>query len=335
LREVTARSAGFPLPGSSEGGPDRGGEICPACAGASKKVAPADTWGHWRACLNCRLEFVEPLRLPEPAERMFDAAYRGLRDTSAMEDFSQRVAQRDAIISDPSLWFWTPAFGRVLGWLHERLPNGGAVFEIGCGLGFVLHELRRQGFDAAGLDVAELAVNLNRHDGFKVWHGQLGTLPDGWLPTPDAVVAFFMLHHLEDPLGLLREIRRRWPRAHLAIAQYGEASPRDARSSQPPRTLTRWGSESMRALLGRAGYSATITCFRSNGLEHRVFRPLSLGFKWTVRFPAAYRLLRTVQRRVLARVTAGFGVDDAVVLAVAEPIQTEPSRLSPPRLVAP
>jgi SAM-dependent methyltransferase len=265
---------------------------------------------------------------------MFDAAYRGLRDTSAMEDFSQRVAQRDAIISDPSLWFWTPAFGQVLGWLHERLPNGGTVFEIGCGLGFVLHELRRQGFDAAGLDVAELAVTLNRQDGFNVWHGQLETLPEDWMTTPDAVVAFFMLHHLEDPLGLLLEIRRRWPRAHLAIAQYGEASPRDARSSQPPRTLTRWGTESMRALLERAGYSATITSFPSNGLEHRVFRPISVSFKWTVKFPATYRLLRTVQRRVLAKVTAGFGVEDSVVLALAEPNQTDTARFDPPTLLA-
>lgn len=237
-----------------------------------------------------------------------------------MADFKQRVSERAAIAKEPNLWFWTPAFEQVIAWLHHKLHSGATIFEVGCGLGFVLHELRRKGFNVAGLDVAELAVSLNRRDGFQIWHGELSTLPVDWIRPPDAVVAFFMLHHLEDPLSVLLEVRRRWPAALVAIAQYGKSSPRDIPSSLPPRTLSRWGVQPLRMLLLRAGYSPTVSSIPSTGVEHRIFHPLGRSLKWTMAFPLVYRMARKVQRVVLPRLAKRFQVEDFVVVALGEPV---------------
>jgi SAM-dependent methyltransferase len=145
------------------------GTLCPVCEGAElRRVADAPGWGSWLACAVCSHEFVDPLEVDGAPTTLFGKAYKGTESRSAMDDFAKRVSQRDALISDPKLWFWSPAFDEILAWLHEVTP-GGVVLEIGCGLGFFLHALRREGFDARGLDVADLPVELNRRDGFEVF----------------------------------------------------------------------------------------------------------------------------------------------------------------------
>ena len=219
---------------------------CPVCNSNTKALRDAPGWGEWRQCEECTLEFAYPLRLGRDPLEFFDGAYRGHIKQSAMEDFAQRVRQREVLVhklNDPTLWFLTPAFQDVLDWLRQRCKPGSTVLELGCGLGFFLHTLRREGFQAVGLDVAQTVVDLNRRDGFPVWHGRVQTVPDGWV-TPDALVSFFMLHHLDDPLSFLKTVRERWPNVPLAIAQYGPSNLSDERSS-PPRTLIRWNKEAL------------------------------------------------------------------------------------------
>ena len=175
---------------------------CPVCVYDAERMAPVPNWGFWWRCGSCRLEFVQPMRLSKSPQVLFESAYRGGMHENAMDEFRRRVTQRSSVLKEPSLWFWTPAFGRVFEWLEVRLKPGATVLELGCGLGIVLHELQGRGFKVHGLDVAELAVNLNRNDGFPVWHGPLESMPDDWMAKPDAVIAFFMLHHLEDSAGI-------------------------------------------------------------------------------------------------------------------------------------
>src|SRR5437867_4125822 len=186
---------------------------CPVCVYDAERMAPVPNWGFWWRCGSCRLEFVQPMRLSKSPQVLFESAYRGGMHENAMDEFRRRVTQRSSVLKEPSLWFWTPAFGRVFEWLEVRLKPGATVLELGCGLGIVLHELQGRGFKVHGLDVAELAVNLNRNDGFPVWHGPLESMPDDWMAKPDAVIAFFMLHHLEDPIRMIRDVSRRWPNA--------------------------------------------------------------------------------------------------------------------------
>jgi SAM-dependent methyltransferase len=294
------------------------GTLCPVCEGAElRRVADAPGWGSWLACAVCSHEFVDPLEVDGAPTTLFGKAYKGTESRSAMDDFAKRVSQRDALISDPKLWFWSPAFDEILAWLHEVTP-GGVVLEIGCGLGFFLHALRREGFDARGLDVADLPVELNRRDGFEVWHGTLDTLPEDWC-TPDAVVALFMLHHVADPVGLLADVRRRWPTARVAVAQYGPAMHGSGERSSPPRTLHRWNGASLGAALERAGYSPLVSDVPSTGVEAPVFRPLRRIQRLLLPVPAVYRMGKRIARRTLPRVTGPLGQKDQVITALAEP----------------
>jgi len=295
------------------------GTICPVCATASPVSEEARGWGNWHRCPACKLEFVEPMALPQSPEGLFDEAYRGFRQESRMYQFHDRVAIRSALRKDPELWFWTPAFYRTLEWLEQRYPPGAVVLELGCGLGFFLHAARKRGFRVEGLDVALRAVELNREDGFRVWHGTLDSMPPDWVQ-PDAIVAFFMLHHLEDPMGFLHTIHTRWPKAGLAIAQYGPSN-RDKLASAPPRNLTRWNAQSLQEALRRVGYEATTTQFLSSGTERGIMKPIRKILKRTLRVPFVYRVLTRIERRVMTPVLSGMGKmgkDEYVVLAVAE-----------------
>lgn len=295
---------------------DDGTELkCPICAGASVHVEQAPNWGEWRKCNECTLEFANPRRLPERPEVLFDGAYRGERCVSAFYDFKKAMDRRRALISKPELWFWTPAYQDTLEWLKMHVAAGGTVLELGCGPGFFLHALRRAGFTAVGLDVAEVAVENSRRDGFRVWHGTLDTLPAEWV-RPDAVVMFFMLHHLEDPLGLLRMIRTRWPAAPLALAQYGPGCRGDRDRGSPPRNLTRWNSNALAVAFRNAGYIPKVANLAGPRSE-RLLGPLRKAFRVTMAVPWLYRVNKRVERKLLPKLRP-LRNEGEVVLAFGE-----------------
>lgn len=277
----------------------------------------AQGWGSWHRCPRCELEFVDPMVLSSTPMDLFDDAYRGRQKESRMEEFHERIAIRAALKEEPELWFWTPAFESTINWLEQRYGTGAIVLELGCGLGFFLHAARKRGFHIDGLDVALRAVELNRQDGFRVWHGTLDSMPPDWVQ-PDAVVCFFMLHHLERPKEFLEEIRRRWPTAGVAISQYGPSN-RDPLSSTPPRTLTKWSARSLQSLLERTGYRVATREFTGSGTQRGPVRRLRKVVKRTLVLPPVYRALRRLDNRYLTRALSPLGKDAYVVLAVAEP----------------
>lgn len=291
---------------------------CPVCRAPSHAKAEAPGYGTWQVCQDCTLQFLHPLRLPRAPSELFQDAYLGKEQQSAMEDFAQRVQQRQALLKNPSLWFWTPAFPETIAWLKQRVGTGATVLELGCGLGFLLHALRQEGFHPVGLDVAELVVELNQQDGFQVWKGPLETLPPGWVQ-PAAVVCFFMLHHLEDPLHFLQTIRTQWPQAPLVIAQYGPDN-KDPRSSSAPRNLTRWNSQSLAEALSTAGYRATVLEIPSTAMDISVLRPFRAAlYERLIALPVLYRLAKWLAARILVRRAKPFHRDAFVLLAFAEP----------------
>ena len=297
---------------------------CPVCGGASDRADEAPGWGEWRSCPSCTLEFAHPLRLPESATELYRRAYHGQVEASGMAEYQRRLQMRRTILSelrDPKLWFWTPAFHDVLAWLRRRVRPGGTVLELGCGLGFMLHAMRDAEFQPVGLDVAETPVELNRRDGFKVWHGPLDTLPRGWV-RPDALVSFFVLHHLEDPVGFLRMAREHAPRAPLAIVVHGYSDYRrrnDAASATPPRTLTKWSAPALVAALEAAGYRPAIHPVASTGAERRLLKLARRLAGPVVALPPVYRLGKRLETRLLARLPRQARNDGYVIVAFADP----------------
>jgi len=302
---------------------------CPVCSTPSPVSRVQQGWGDWHLCPDCTLEFVEPRQLPRPAPTLCDRAYRGEEHGGGFEDFAHRVRQREALLVEPTLWFWSPAFEETMAWLRTRIPAGGTVLEIGCGLGFFLHAMRRGGFAPVGLDVARTAVDLNRADGFSVWHGSLDTLPTDWVQ-PDAVIAFFMLHHVEEPLALLQAIKRRWPDKPVALAQYGPSNV-SPHSSDAPRNLTKWNGTALRRAFERAGYVAEVRDIASSGSEHDALRrSRSALFELLIRAPRMYRGAKRVIDPALSWMTRSMQQDAFVLLALATPVTSADEARSAP-----
>jgi 2-polyprenyl-3-methyl-5-hydroxy-6-metoxy-1,4-benzoquinol methylase len=85
---------------------------------------------------------------------------------------------------------------------------GGRVLEIGCASGARLEMLRGLGWpQAMGIEFSETAAARARERGFKIFTGPveqaLESIEDNSL---DAVVAGFVLEHLENPFALVRRI---------------------------------------------------------------------------------------------------------------------------------
>ena len=291
------------------------GDRCPICEEQATVLGPIVGWGDWRRCERCSLDFADPINAGRQPEELFTDAYRGNVSDAKMGEFSERLLQRGVYQNDPSLWFWTPAFEAVGAWLKQRVEPGATVLEIGCGLGFFLRYLRQSGFRPVGIDPAEPVIDLAREDGLEVYHGTLDTAPPEGIE-PAAIVCFFMLHHIADPVSFFATIRRRWPNTPIAVAQYGPSN-KSPLSSDPPRTLTRWETPSLEAVFRKTGYRPASRSFRSTGVERlkpirRVLRPLKPRIR-------IVRALRVVERRWLPAVTSRVGRDDYVVVCFGEP----------------
>jgi SAM-dependent methyltransferase len=118
-------------------------------------------------------------------------------------------ARFDALREAPDCEPWDYS-NRIHGYTESR---GRRVLDIGCGNGYVLVQYARHGAEAHGIDLTETAVGLSRRR-FEL-AGLSGTFQrtDGdTIPYPDAtfdiVCAMGVLHHIEDPRPMLREIRR-------------------------------------------------------------------------------------------------------------------------------
>jgi len=246
---------------------------CPVCSKSSSHLIPVPGWGEMRKCGSCGLVFANPMHLPSLPGSFFSAAYDGDVPANMMDDFCVRARFRSQILANPGRALWFRPHEVALSWLRGNLSPGSRVLEIGFGLGQFLHALRNEGFVPMGLDVASSAAEWARRDGFEVWEGELSTLPLDW-PEPAAVVTFFVLHHLTNPVSFLANIRTRWPKAPVLVGEYHIDSSHRVRSL-PPRTLSMWTEDAVREALRIAGFTPWVEAFRKAPVEYHI--PLSVA----------------------------------------------------------
>jgi len=125
---------------------------------------------------------------------------------------------------DPQESPWVRLFEQ---WTNKRTFNriasfslsGCRLLEIGVGSGSFMDFARSRGFEVMGCDLsAPICRHVERKFHIPVHHGQVGTLPDEH--AFDVVVMNHVLEHVSDPVGLLREVRRRMNRGgvlHVAV----------------------------------------------------------------------------------------------------------------------
>jgi SAM-dependent methyltransferase len=103
----------------------------------------------------------------------------------------------------------------LLGQLH---PGRGSLVEVGCGLGMLLEEFRKDGWEVLGIEPNRGYCRLIEKDlGIRVIPTILESagIPDA---SADVVVMLHVIEHVPDPLGTLQEIYRILkPGGHLVM----------------------------------------------------------------------------------------------------------------------
>lgn len=116
--------------------------------------------------------------------------------------------------------------------LIEQQTSPGRILDVGCGFGFFLNHMAGQGWEAEGIEISAAGRRYaaEHFPGIRV---RPAGLPDPGLPdrSCDAVTFFYVLEHLADPLGILREAHRilkpggvlllRWPHSTPIVRLLG------------------------------------------------------------------------------------------------------------------
>ncbi|OGY62910.1 MAG: hypothetical protein A2745_00280 [Candidatus Harrisonbacteria bacterium RIFCSPHIGHO2_01_FULL_44_13] len=100
--------------------------------------------------------------------------------------------------------------GRALALFHARVRKDFRILDIGCGNGFFAEQLRRDDFwEVFGYDAGDYATN-ERKKYFREF--KVGNINFEMLPWPDdffdAVSAWQVIEHLENPHHFIREVNR-------------------------------------------------------------------------------------------------------------------------------
>ncbi|AIY89557.1 class I SAM-dependent methyltransferase [Geoglobus acetivorans] len=91
---------------------------------------------------------------------------------------------------------------------YLKPESGKKVLDVGCGVGTVVHHLSEQGFEAYGIDVSPIAIEIARKSGsgtFKVYDGKKFPFPNNYF---DSAGCKDTLEHTVYPEHLLDEMIR-------------------------------------------------------------------------------------------------------------------------------
>lgn len=161
-----------------------------------------DEWYHQpgdfpvKRCRECHLIYLNPRPTKAEIGQYYPAVYEPY--LSAIEDESSRFRR------------WERRYGmyKNLRVVTRRVSQQGRALDIGCATGNFLVALSQAGWEVAGVDTSQVAVDYARSRfGLDVYHGELdeANYPDQHF---DLVTLWNVLEHVYDPGQLLKETAR-------------------------------------------------------------------------------------------------------------------------------
>ena len=88
-----------------------------------------------------------------------------------------------------------------------KIPKTAKIFDFGCGSGYLVGELQRQGYGASGSDISKEAVGFGRQHGIK----NIGVVEADKMPQNgpyDVILALDAIEHIKDDMGAIRGLEK-------------------------------------------------------------------------------------------------------------------------------
>ena len=171
-------------------------KVCPACGsaavaawdGASKPLPVS-------ICQTCQFRF-SPVYLTDAAWTIFHQQSKA--GVLFHDGVVEKTRQKRAVVVD----------NPRADWVASHIDVGARILDVGCSTGGFLHVMKARGYECWGVEPNPEAARIARQNGLEnVYHGTLETLSE--TTEFDAICAFGIFVHLNEPAETLRQIWRR------------------------------------------------------------------------------------------------------------------------------
>jgi 2-polyprenyl-3-methyl-5-hydroxy-6-metoxy-1,4-benzoquinol methylase len=182
---------------------------CPICSLRSARLIYRGYPGYERGtvfdiyqCQQCCTHFIDTTRARFD---IYDSIYstEGIIGYDRYSRYATQVLQK----KNPLRFLASQDAGYYL--LYEYLCNKSnlRILDVGCGYGYLTYAMRRQGFEAFGLDVSKEALNVAQDQfGDFFYHSDIQTFADNKTQRFDVIVAIELIEHLVSPPASLNKM---------------------------------------------------------------------------------------------------------------------------------
>ena len=184
-------------------------------------------------------------------------------DSTSLRSAYQSYLPEDELGIERWRTMMVPVFSWAADFIEKTIPKG-RVLDVGTGYGHFLWEMKRRGWDALGLEISGTGVEFARRQlGVNILAGTLeeSRLSDSHF---DAVTAFYVIEHLDDPMAFLRECHRVLKPGGLILIRYPHTTPIKGFLAMlgipnslydTPYHLSDFSPKTMERFLGKAGFA--------------------------------------------------------------------------------
>ena len=115
-------------------------------------------------------------------------------------------------------------FEKAANFIESNTKRKGKILDVGCGFGFFVKEMKERGWEAEGVDLSAYAINFGRKYNLSLFKSTIWDMhyPDDYF---DVITAFYLIEHLEDPLGFIKEVLRILKPGGIFLARYPHTTP--------------------------------------------------------------------------------------------------------------
>ena len=145
-------------------------------------------------CTNCGQVYANPQVAPEKVAETY-------RHSEANDYWTE------VLLNEENQAWQVPYFEEVLDLVERATGGAGRVLDVGSSIGLFMEVAQRRGWRAVGLELSEVAYNHATSRGLEVRRQFLEDV-EGEDGRFDAITAFSLMEHLNDPAALVRTARR-------------------------------------------------------------------------------------------------------------------------------